>query len=198
MLTLFHAPQSRSSRIIWLLEELGAKYEIAYTNIPRMDGSGAVDAANPHPDKKVPALVHDGALVTESIAIMLYLTDLHPEAGLAPRVGDPQRGAYLSWLAYYAGVAEPVVIFEAAKVSDNTALVRSFRGRAELDARISGALEKSEYLLGDRFTAADLLFASVGQWFRAGLPPGERVDRYLATCNSRPALARAQAKDKPA
>ncbi|HEU4408277.1 MAG TPA: glutathione S-transferase family protein [Polyangiaceae bacterium] len=197
MLTLFHAPQSRSSRIIWLLEELGATYEIAYTNITRMDGSGAADPANPHPDKKVPALAHDGALVTESIAIILYLTDLHPEAGLGPRVGDPRRGAYLSWLAYYAGVVEPVINFEHAKVADNPALVRTFRGRAELDARITGALAKSEYLLGDGFSAVDLLFASVGQWYRSGLPPGERVDRYLAACSSRPAAARAMAKDKP-
>jgi glutathione S-transferase len=197
MLTLFHAPQSRSSRIVWLLEELNAKYEIVYTNIARMDGSGAADPANPHPDKKVPALVHDGALVTESIAIVLYLTDLHPEAGLAPRVGDPLRGAYLTWLAWYAGVAEPILTFEFAKLADNPALVRTFRGRAEVDARIAGALATSEYLLGDRFTTADLIFASAGQWFRSALPPGQRIDDYIARCTSRPALARAMAKDKP-
>ncbi|WP_437905060.1 glutathione S-transferase family protein [Sorangium sp. So ce327] len=197
MITLFHAPQSRSSRIVWLLEELGAKYELVYTNIPRMDGSGAADAANPHPDKKVPALVHDGALVTESIAILLYLTDLHPEAGLAPRVGDPLRGAYLTWLAWYTGVVEPVITFEFAKVADNPALVHTFRGRAEVHERIASALAKSEYILGDEFTAADLLFASLGQWFRPGLPPGQRVDDYLAKCAARPAAARAMAKDTP-
>jgi glutathione S-transferase len=100
MLTLHHAPQSRSSRILWLLEELGADYDIVYTNIPRMDGSGGPDPANPHPDKKVPALVHDGRLVTESVAIALYLTDLFPKAGMGPAVGGPDRGAYLTWLAY--------------------------------------------------------------------------------------------------
>ena len=76
MLRLHHAPRSRSSRIVWLLEELGAECEIVYTNIARMDGSGDEDPANPHPDKKVPALVHNGALITESSAIVLYLTDL--------------------------------------------------------------------------------------------------------------------------
>lgn len=96
MLTLFHSLQSRSSRMIWLLEELGADYEIRYVDIPKMDGSGRPAPANPHPDKKVPALAHDGALVTESAAICLYLTDLHPDAGVGPGVGDPQRGAYLS------------------------------------------------------------------------------------------------------
>src|SRR5262245_16832534 len=98
MLTLHHAPRTRSSRIVWLLEELEAPYQIQYTTIARADGSGGPDAANPHPDKKVPALVHDGALITESAAIILYLTDLFPEAGLGPRVGDRQRGPYLSWL----------------------------------------------------------------------------------------------------
>lgn len=198
MLSLFHAPMSRSSRMLWLLEELGATYEVVYTNIPRLDGAGALDPANPHPDKKVPALMHDGALVTESIAIMLYLTDLHPEAGLAPRVGDPLRGAYLTWLAYYAGVVEPVITFEFAKVADNPALLRTFRGRSEVDARLSGALAKGQYLLGERFSALDVLFASAAQWSRAMLPPGERVDRYLAACAARPAAARAFAKDEPA
>jgi glutathione S-transferase len=61
---LSRSSQSRSSRIIWLLEELGADYELVITNIPRQDGSGAADPRNPHPDGKVPALVHDGGLVT--------------------------------------------------------------------------------------------------------------------------------------
>ena len=91
MLTLYHAPRSRSSRIIWLLEELGADYEIRYVEIPRMDGSGQPDASNPHPDKKVPALVHGDVLVTESAAVCLYLTDLHPDAGIGP--GSATRSA---------------------------------------------------------------------------------------------------------
>ena len=70
------------------------------------------DPHNPHPDKKVPALVHDGTLVTESVAIIQYLTDQFPQAGLGPAIGDPRRGAYLTWLAYYAGVMEPVIAIE--------------------------------------------------------------------------------------
>ena len=83
MLRLYHAPRSRSSRILWLIEELGADCEIVYTNITRQDGSGDEDENNPHPDKKVPALVHDGRVITESSAIVLYLTDLYPQAGTA-------------------------------------------------------------------------------------------------------------------
>src|SRR2546430_17250591 len=109
MLTLYHAPKSRSSRIVWLLEELAAPYTLRIADIPRMDGTGAPDPANPHPDKKVPALVDDGVLITESIAIVQYLTDQFPAAGLGPRIGDPHRGPYLSWLAHYAGGLEPAI-----------------------------------------------------------------------------------------
>src|SRR5262249_13017170 len=140
MLTIHHAPQSRSSRILWLLEEVGATYTLALTHIPRPDGSGAPDPGNPHPDKKVPALVDDGTLVTESAAIVLYLTDKFPGAGVGPTVGDPLRGCYLSWLAYYAGVMEPIATLEVAGIVDNPAVVRTFRGRAAMDAPARAAL----------------------------------------------------------
>ena len=197
MLTLFHAPRSRSSRFIWLLEELGADYEIHYVDIPRMDGSGAADPSNPHPDKKVPALVHDGALVTESAAICLYLTDLYPQAGIGPILGDAKRGAYLSWLAYYAGVIEPVVTIEFASLRGNEVLSRTFRGLGEMNDRVRDALGRGPYLLGDAFSAADVLVGSLAQFAREMLPAREPVDAWLAGLNGRPALARALAKDSP-
>jgi glutathione S-transferase len=195
MLTLHHAPQSRSSRIIWLLEELGADYRIVKTNIPRMDGSGASDPANPHPDKKVPALEHDGVLVTESAAIILYLTDLFPEAGLGPKPGDRERGPYLTWLAYYAGVMEPVINFEFVGLADRADLQRTFTSRRAVDARVLAALERGPWILGERFSGADVLIGSVGQWARNMLPAGPTVDAWLQRCAARPALARAMAKD---
>lgn len=195
MLTLFHAPQSRSSRIVWLLEELGADYRLAITDIPKRDGSGAPDPNNPHPDKKVPALVDDGVLITESIAIVLYLTDKYPAADLGPRIGDPKRGPYLSWLAYYAGVIEPVINHELAGLGDNVMLQRTFRDRATMDRHIVAALEGGPYLLGEKFSGADILVASMGHFLRTMLPAGAVVDSYLGRCNARPALARAMAKD---
>jgi glutathione S-transferase len=195
-LTLYHAPQSRSSRIVWLLEELGADYALAIADIPRMDGSGAADPANPHPDKKVPALVDDGVVITESIAIVQYLTDQFPAAGLGPRIGDPQRGPYLSWLAYYAGVMEPVVTIAIAGLADNATLQRTFRDRGAMDRRIVAALDAGPYLLGEAFSGADILVASLGQFARPMLPAGAVIDAYLERCNARPALARAMAKDR--
>ncbi len=197
MLTLHHAPRSRSSRIVWLLEELGATYQIQYTNIPRMDGSGASDPRNPHPDKKVPALLHDGTLITESVAIILYLTDLFPKAGIGPQVGDPLRGAYLTWLAYYAGVIEPVLNVEFAGLTENAGMQRAFTSRKAVDGRILAALQAGPYILGERFSGADILIASMGQWMRKMLPEGALVDAYLQRCGSRPALGRAMTKDSP-
>ncbi|MEO8606126.1 MAG: glutathione S-transferase [bacterium] len=196
MLTLFHAPQSRSSRIVWLLEEVGADYVLTIADIPRQDGTGAPDPANPHPDKKVPALVDDGALITESIAIVQYLTDKFPAAALGPQPGEPLRGPYLSWLAYYAGVMEPVVTFAFSGLADNPALQRTFRDRGAMDRRVLAALEAGPYILGEKFSGADILVASMGHFARAMLPAGALLDAYLERCNARPALARALAKDR--
>jgi len=80
MLTLYHAPRSRSFRSLWLLEEIGQPYELKNVSIRRGDGSGARDPSNPHPHGKVPALRHDGTTVFETPAIALYLTDTFPAA----------------------------------------------------------------------------------------------------------------------
>ena len=110
MLTLYQFPKSRSDSIVWLLEELGVPYETKTVNIRRADGTGERDPANPHPHGKVPVIDHDGVVVFESPAIALYLTDAFPENGIGPVVGDPKRGAYLSWLAYYGDVMEPAFV----------------------------------------------------------------------------------------
>jgi glutathione S-transferase len=195
MLTLYHSPQSRSTRILWLLEEAGADYRIEYVTIPRMDGSGGPDPKNPHPEKKVPYLVHDGEGVWESAAIALYIGDLYPKAGLAPQPGEKGRGTYVSWLFYYAGVIEPVVHFLFLGLGDHEGLKRTFRGKAEMDARILGALKAHDYIAGDAFSAADILINGLGQFARDMLPEGAIVDAYLERCSKRPALARAIEKD---
>lgn len=195
MVTLYHAPQSRSSRMIWLLEELDAPYEIKITDIPRRDGSGAPDPDNPHPDKKVPAIVHNGVLVTESIAIALYLADQFPDQGLAPKIGDPLRGPYLEWMVYYAGVMEPLMVAGFGGFADNHAAISTWRTPAHVHARIAAAIDKGPYILGEAFTAVDVIVGSMGQWMRDALPPGPVVDDYLKRLSERPAAQRAAARD---
>jgi glutathione S-transferase len=198
-LTLVHSPQTRSTRILWLLEELGAPYDIRYVTITRQDGAGGPDPDNPHPDKKVPALIDGGVLITESVAIIQYLCDKFPAAGLAPAIGDPQRGPYLSWLAYYAGTVEPVNMLGFVGVAETPQVARGIGSKAKVDQRISDALADQPYLLGEAFSSADLLYANAGMWFRQLLPPGDHVDAWIARCAARPALARSMAKDaKPA
>lgn len=196
MLTLFHAPQSRSTRILTLLEEMGMTDRVAlhHVNIRRHDGSGARDAANPHPEGKAPALLHDGVLMTESGAIMVYLTSLFPQAGLAPAPGTSRWGEYLSWMTWYGSVMEPVLVCAAAGVS-HPYLTASIRGPAEVEARLQAALRKGPWLLGDRFSAADILLHSPYAWFREAMPADPLIAGWVDRCMARPARKRAMAAD---
>ncbi|GLS02027.1 glutathione S-transferase [Brevundimonas denitrificans] len=194
MLTLFHAPQSRSSRILWLLEELGVDYDIRYVDIFRsLTGTGGRDPANLHPDGKVPALAHNDALVTESAAIALYLTDLFPQAGLGAPVGSSERAAYVTWLAWTAGEMEPAYWSRISGQTDGDPAARA-RYDAVI-ARLFSALERGPYLMGERFTAVDVMVGSAMAWGREYSPDSPLLDAYLARIMDRPANAMATARD---
>jgi glutathione S-transferase len=196
MLTLYHAPRSRSSRFIWLLEELGVPYEIKVVSIRRGDGSGERDSKNPHPHGKVPAITHDGAVVFESCAVASYLTDAFPENGIGPVVGDTKRGAYLTWLAYYAGVLEPAFTSKFMKI-DVPRGTAGWVGVDEAMAHVGATLAAGPYLLGERFSAADVLYGSTFALFLGSpmLPESPVLRAYVDRCTARPAYRRAAAKD---
>ncbi len=192
MLTLVHATQSRSFRMLWLLEELGADYDIRLVNIRRADGSGGPDPDNPHPHGQVPALIHDGALVTESTAIALYLTDLFPGCEMGRDIGTAERAPYLSWLSYYSGVAEPSAIAHLTGwTATNAEAARLYKAMSE---RFIATLARQPYLLGDQPCSVDVILASSLMWFRGILPESPAVDAYVGRMAERPALARAQAR----
>ncbi|MGQ7846651.1 glutathione S-transferase family protein [Granulosicoccus sp. 3-233] len=195
MLTLFHSPMSRSTRIMQLLHELDAldQVEIRQVTIPRQDGSGQVDPDNPHPEGKVPVLVHDGCIIRESNAIILYLTDLFPSA-LAPVVGAAGRGSYLSWLAYYGNVVEPVLVHHFAELS-HPVLDSTFRGVPELKRQLENTLNSNDFLLGSEYSAADLLVASPFAWFPDLAPDVPSIQGWLKRCEARPSNAAAAAFD---
>lgn len=187
MFTLYHAPNSRSSRIVRLIMELGVldQIDIRIVDIARNDGSGGADPKNPHPEGKVPLLVHDGVEIRESNAIMLYLTDLIPASGLGRSVGEPDRGSYLGWLAWYGNVLEPVLVLQAAELS-HPILDITFRGVPEALARLTAQLEKTPFLLGDSFSAADMLMVSAFTWSPEMAPDNPVLREWIARCQARP------------
>ena len=196
MITLYHRPKTRSSRFLFLLEELEAPYRVQLVSVRQRDGSGALDPANPHPHGKVPAIADDGSVVFESSAIALYLTDKFTKNHLGPLVGEAQRGTYLSWLAYYAGVFEPSVLSKFMKV----AVPRGTAGWVELEEvmpAILARLAAGPYMLGEHFSAVDVLFGTTfAQFAQSGLlPQSPLIDAYVPRIVSRPAFARGMARD---
>ncbi len=195
MMTLIHAPNSRSTRILVLIDEMGIrdKIEIKCVDLIRNDGTGRQDPANPHPEGKVPALIHDGTVITESGAIMLYLTALFPDSGLAPKPGSARRGEYLTWLFWYQGVMEPVMMAEMFGLK-HPGLARNFRGLPEIAARVHAALAKGPWLCGE-YSAADLICASAFTFMPQFMPDDPLIRDWVARYQARPALARAKAMD---
>ncbi len=196
MITLFHRPRSRSSRFIFLLEELEAPYRIQIVTTRNRDGTGAVDPANPHPLGKVPAISDDGEVVFESAAIALYLTDRYPKNDLGPPIGDRDRGAYLSWLAYYTGVLEPAFLSKFM----NWDVPRGTAGWVAVDEAmpvVVQQLSRGPYLLGDRFSAADVLYGTTFAMFGQGplMPSSPVIEDYAKRVVGRPAYERAQQRD---
>jgi glutathione S-transferase len=196
MITLYHRPKTRSSRFIFLLEELDVPYEIKVVTIKSRDGTGAIDADNPHPHGKVPAISDDGATVFESVAIALYLTDKFRKNDLGPKVGDKDRGAYLSWLAYYAGVLEPAFVSKFMNVSPPVGTA----GWVSVDAVMPFLLKtlaKGPYILGEKFSAVDVLFGTTFAMFASSpmLPKDPLIEAYAKRCTDRPAYKRSQEKD---
>ena len=110
----YHAPQSRSGGTWMLLEELGADYQMHLLDMKAGEQrQPAYLAINPM--GKVPAIRHDGMLITEQVAIFIYLADLYAEKGLAPRIGEALRGPYLRWMVFYAACFEPALLDKALK-----------------------------------------------------------------------------------
>jgi glutathione S-transferase len=195
-ITLFHAPQSRSTGTLTLLEELGAPYALCILNMKRGEQRQA-PYLQINPLGKVPAIRHRGALVTEQVAISIYLADLFRDAGLAPALDDPRRGPYLRWLVYYAACYEPALVDRALKREPAPLAMSPYGAFDPMFETIVGQLSQSSYLLGDEITAADILWATALKWgalFQL-LPENLTVADYVRRVTARPAFARADAID---
>ena len=195
-ITLYYSPQTRATGTRVLLEELGAPYDLHVLNMKAGEQRGPTYLAI-NPLGKVPAIGHGEALVTEQVAIYIYLADLFPEAGLTPALDDPLRGPYLRWIAYYGSSFEPALIDRFMKREPAPATQSPYSDYDAMLGALQAQLSKGPYLLGERMTAADILWGVAFNWtMMFGLVPGDGVFKaYADRITSRPAFQRIAAAD---
>jgi glutathione S-transferase len=197
-LTLYHAAPSRSSIVRWMLEELGEPYDLHVLSLAkgeqRVPGYLAIN-----PMGKVPALKHGDAVITEAAAICTYLADEFPEARLNIPIGDPKRGAYLKWLFFSPSCLEVAALDKAAPRKEEPQ--RGMVGYGDYDTVmdvVAKAVAKGPYLMGEQFTAADVVLGSMLRWgmmFNI-VPTRPEFIAYVGRLEQRPALQRATALDQ--
>ena len=197
-LTLYHAAPSRSSIVHWMLEELGEPYDIQLVSFKKGENrQRAFLAINPM--GKLPALKHGDVVITEGSAICAYLADEFPKAKLNIPIGTPQRGVYLKWLFFGPSCVEPAIMERAYPRKEQPP--RAALGFGDFDS-VVGVLAKAAgaakpYLMGEQFTAADVVIGSGLRWgmmFKL-LPERPEFTAYVGRLNERPALERATEKD---
>ena len=195
-LTFFHSPNTRSAGARILLEELDADYTLHVLNMKKGEQrEPAYLAINPM--GKVPALLHRGELICEQVAVFIYLADLFPAAGLAPALNDPLRGPYLRWMAFYGSCYEPAVIDRSMK-REPASMATSPYGTFDIMFKaLTDQLAKGPYLLGEKFSAADVLWGTaLTLTTMFGLVPETQVTRaYMDRINARPSVVKTRKLD---
>ena len=197
-LTLYHAAPSRSSITRWMLEEIGEPYDIHLLSLTKGENR-APDYLAVNPMGKVPALKHGDVIITEAAAICAYLADEFPRAKLNVPVGDPRRGVYLKWLFFGPSCIEPAMMDRAFPRREEAR--RGALGYGDFDTVMdvmTKAAAKGPYLMGEQFTAADVVIGSTLRWgtmFKL-LPERPEFSAYTSRLAARPALQRAEAQDK--
>ncbi len=193
MVKIFWAPRTRSFTALWLMEEIGAPYERVLTDI----STGAQKTPEYlaiNPMGKVPALQDGDVSLGEAAAICAYAAERFPEAKLAPPVGDPLRAKYLQWLFFAPSCIEPALMqaFLKFEVPASTA---SWGNTQQTFDVLEQALEKGPWMLGEKFSAADITVGS-GLNFAVRsfkmIPARPAFDRYLDRIAARPAFQRAE------
>jgi glutathione S-transferase len=196
-LVFFHNPHSRAAMTRALLEELGAAFEPCVIDF-RSNEQLSPEYRAINPMGKVPTIRHDGVVVTETVAIFIYLADLYRDAGLAPALDDPDRGPYLRWLVFYAACFEPAIGDRAMKREPAPRAQSPYADYETTVAAIEQALQPGPWLLGDRFSAADVLWGNALRWVTGfGMVEATpAIADYIARVMARPAEQRALQADE--
>ena len=182
---LYFNPQSRAVISKWMLDECGAEYELVPIDFAKREHK-TPEFLKINPAGKLPALVDGETRVFEGAAICMYLADKYPQAHLAPKIGSPERGRYLSLMVYSTSQLEPSMGDRLMKVE-----TLPQRGWTDFDTAmnvVEGELGKGPYLFGDWFTAADVMIGSMFIWMRMwGAPTGRpAIDAYVERLLARP------------
>jgi glutathione S-transferase len=194
-IVLYHHPFTRASNVVWMLEEVGADYELRFVDILK-GANKAEDLLALNPMGKLPILVDGDAVATESAAIGLYLADRYSLGRLAPALDDPARATYLRWSFFAPSVIEPGSM---AKLS-NWAFKPSQAGWGDYEAMvraIESAISGRDFVLGNRFSMADVIFGGTIRYmlrFKM-LEPKPAFTAYGERLGARPALQRADARN---
>ena len=197
-LTLYHAAPSRSSITRWMLDEVGEPYDIHLISLSKGENRAA-DYLAVNPMGKVPALKHGDVIITEGAAICTYLADEFPRAKLNVPIGTPRRGVYLKWLFFGPSCIEPAMTDRAFPRKEEAR--RGMLGYGDFDTAmdvVAKAVASGPYLMGEHFTAADVVIGSTlrfGMMFKL-LPERPEFIAYTGRLAGRPALQRAEAGDK--
>ena len=195
MIKLFWCPQTRASRILWMLEEMDEPFEVEMVDI-RNPETKTAEFLVASPMGKVPAIEDGPVKIADSSAIALYLADRYPACGLAPAIDDPLRGSYLYWMTFTPGVIEPSM----AEKFNQWEVNRGSSGWGDYDLMmevLETGLKDGPWLLGERFSAADILVGSSIYFMKLFgiLPETPVLETYLERCLARPAYAKALARD---
>lgn len=194
-ITLFHHPFSRASNVVWVLEELGVPYELSFVDL-QAGAQKSPELLALNPMGKLPTLVDDGVVVTESAAIALYLADRYSYGDLAPKIDDPKRAAYLRWSFFAPSVVEPA---STSKMQgwDAKASMVGWGTYDDMLATMEHAISAGTFLLGDKFSMADVVFGGTLRYmlrFKL-VEPRPSFAGYAERLAARPALQRAEAKN---
>lgn len=197
-IVFFHNPQSRARIVHWMLEEVGVPYKTELLRFDRGEHKSKQYLAV-NPMGKVPAIKHGDTVVTEAAAICAYLADAFPAANLAPAANSPERGTYYRWMFFGAGCVEPAIVdrlFKRPQVDRPGAL--GYGSYEDTLHALEQAVSRGPFILGERFSAADVYIGSEITWgmLVKALEPRQTFQEYVARCSERPAFKRAAAQDE--
>jgi glutathione S-transferase len=195
-IVLYHHPFSRAANVVWMLEEAGAPYELRFVDLMKgAHKSPEMLALNPM--GKLPVLTDGDTVVTEAAAIALYLADRYAYGRLAPHVDDPRRGTYLRWSFFAPSVVEPGSMAKMASWPFKESQA-GWGGFETMLGTMEHALSGGDYLLGDMFSMADVVFGGTLRYMTMFkmIEPRPIFTAYIERLNARPALQRATERNE--